>query len=576
MEQLFTERAHLMCANMCFGMAMILPAVFEKQKITDSLETLAKAHPFCNAVLGHDEKGNAYFYDVKESSQIELIFGEGEIDSIESGEIINQYETFTNKDWDITKEGMLKVIAWKSKEGTCFLWIFHHLLADGRGALGLCQEFADLYVEGVMPKYAPEKLISSADFPKESEMPWISRLLIKQANQKWEKEGHKPLSYGEYHAYADRFVKEDPVKHELTIPQPIEYQEMVRECKEHSVSINDLLMARMYLEEKTNKIIIACDLRDQLKCYNEGALGNYSSAFSVTLKAKDQGEFELAAQVHEKVQAILKKPSDLYLVLQCYANMDPALLDAAFMASRGAYESKAAEFIGKSFFAMDSPKGYSITNLGRIESANIKSAYFIPPASPAIRKTQGVLTVNGQMILCTSRRKGSNDRAGKGKELPKYLFEAGADNGLIPAYQAYFALEGESLRLIKEKQYHALLREKQHELFQPGRYSIDVMTNDGDMRSWRYEQKHGEKYDLEKLFPIIEELGVERTKYFFVQVTEFDGYQLVYACNTEKDGHGLVLGHKQGVFKDGKRLEISPKIRIGSFRWFYRKKDIDF
>ena len=28
----------------------------------------------------------------------------------------------------------------------------------------------------------------------------------------------------------------------------------------------------------------------------------------------------------------------------------------------------------------------------------------IPPASPAIKKTQGVLTVNGQMMICTSLR----------------------------------------------------------------------------------------------------------------------------------------------------------------------------
>ncbi len=42
--------------------------------------------------------------------------------------------------------------------------------------------------------------------------------------------------------------------------------------------------------------------------------------------------------------------------------------------------------------------------LGRINNEWITAAYFIPPASPAIRKTQGVLTVNGQMAVCTSGR----------------------------------------------------------------------------------------------------------------------------------------------------------------------------
>ena len=286
--------------------------------------------------------------------------------------------------------------------------MFHHLLADGRGALDLCQELANLYVKGVAPAFVQEKLISSkADFPKESEMSFISRFLINQANKKWEKAGHKPLSYQEYHEYADRFVKEDKTEHSLMIFGFEKTGELIKSCKDNSVTVNDLLMARMYIEEKTDKIIIASDLRDKLSCYNKGALGNYSTAFSVVIKANTSDEFELAAQVHKKVRKALNTPSDLYLVLQCYAGLDPALLDAAFMASRGAFDSEPAEFIGKKFFAMDSARGYSITNLGKIENQNIKAAYFIPPASTAIKKTQGVLTVNGQMIICTSRREAS-------------------------------------------------------------------------------------------------------------------------------------------------------------------------
>ena len=95
--------------------------------------------------------------------------------------------------------------------------------------------------------------------------------------------------------------------------------------------------------------------------------------------------------------------------MQCYARLKPEVLDAAFMAAKGAYQSKSAEFIGKMFFAMDAPRGYSITNLGKIESDSIVGAYFIPPASPAIRKTVGVLTVNGRMIECTCERMAHGD-----------------------------------------------------------------------------------------------------------------------------------------------------------------------
>ena len=405
MEKIFTERAHLMCANMNFGIAMILPAGFDRTGISDSLDTLSKAHPFLNALLGYDESDNTYFYDVKDSSKIQLIFKEDNIDSIDSGIITKQFEYVTGYDWDITKEGLLKVTAWKSGEDSCFLFVFHHLLADGRGALDLCGEFADLYVENSAPKFVAEKLISSvSEFPKDSVMPFLSRSLIRHTGKKWKKEGHTPISYSEYHDFAERFLKEDRVQHTLMISDPDKTGELIKECREHSVTINDLLMARMFLKEKTDKIIIAKDLREELGCYQKGALGNYSTAFSIVIKTKEPDEFKVAAEVHRKVRKVLQKPSDLYLVLQCYANMDPGLLDAAFMASRGAYDSKAAEFIGKMFFGLDEPRGHSITNLGRIKNRNIKAAYFIPPASPAIKVTQGVLTVNGQLIICTSRR----------------------------------------------------------------------------------------------------------------------------------------------------------------------------
>ncbi len=89
---------------------------------------------------------------------------------------------------------------------------------------------------------------------------------------------------------------------------PDELENVAKKCKENEVTINDYLMAKAFLEDGTDKIIIAKDLRDVLPFYNEGALGNYSTAF------------------------------------------------------------------------------------------------FIPPSSPAIRKTLGVLTVNGEMITCISER----------------------------------------------------------------------------------------------------------------------------------------------------------------------------
>ena len=144
MEYIYTERAHLMCANMYFGIAMILPAKHDRILIEKSFDTLSQAHPFLDAVLGYEESGNRYFYDVKESSKVQLIFADDDIDSIGSEKITEQYESVTCHDRNITKEGMLKVISWTSGKDSCFLFVFHHLLADGRGALDLCRELLQI------------------------------------------------------------------------------------------------------------------------------------------------------------------------------------------------------------------------------------------------------------------------------------------------------------------------------------------------------------------------------------------------------------------------------------------------
>ena len=56
------------------------------------------------------------------------------------------------------------------------------------------------------------------------------------------------------------------------------------------------------------------------------------------------------------------------------------------------------------FFGGESPTGYSITNLGKIESRSIANAMFIPPVSSAIKKIKGILTVNERMNICVSQR----------------------------------------------------------------------------------------------------------------------------------------------------------------------------
>ena len=278
MEYLFTERAHLACPNMCFGIAASLGKAFDKERIEETVARLAEAHPFLRARLGYEKETNSFFYDVKELSQVEVIYdgelgdvaeavggarnlsehaktievrGTGDEDIITSSKIIEQFQKLTARDWNLFSEGLLKIAAWKADGRTVLLFIFHHLLADGRGALGLVQEFADFYVDGREPKSAQEHLITKEDLPANSKLSFISQALVNQANRKWKKEKHR-LSYEEYHAFADKFLQEDCVDHLLEVVSSDKLTDLHDQCKAHKVSINDYLLAKMFSEEKAD------------------------------------------------------------------------------------------------------------------------------------------------------------------------------------------------------------------------------------------------------------------------------------------------------------------------------------
>ena len=134
----------------------------------------------------------------------------------------------------------------------------------------------------------------------------------------------------------------------------------------------------------------------------QGAMGNYSTAFSVSGKKNEENVITLAKRVASQVINIRQHPQKEMLVLACYIHMLPELIDAVAISALGDFGSKAGTFVGRNMFGYGLQNGYSITNLGKIQSNIIAEAIFIPPASPANKKTWGVLTVNNHMKICTA------------------------------------------------------------------------------------------------------------------------------------------------------------------------------
>ncbi len=395
-QYIVTERAHLMCPNMYFGIKCRVRADYDSDRLQDTLRTLAKAHPFLKCVIGREDDSGKLYYDFHEELQIPIY------EKTNTEAWSGDYQELMRNGWDAFHEGLLKVIVYPSQGDFDVILIAHHLLGDGRGILGLACEFADCYVTGRKPAYVEERLISSMqDLPKGSDLPWVSKVIVNSANKNWRQENHA-VSYAEYLEFEKQFIKDNPIQYTEETIDVEAVEDMLGRCRNESVTLNDYLVAEMMCREQCDKVVIAADIRKQLACYCEGALGNYATAMGIVSNVKSTDSMVRARDVAKKIRAHRADPKKLMLILACYLHMIPELLDAVPIATLGTYESKAGKFVGSVMFGYEKRDGYSITNLGNVENPNLLEAMFIPPVSPASKKIMGVLSVNGRMKKCSA------------------------------------------------------------------------------------------------------------------------------------------------------------------------------
>ena len=395
-QYLVTERAHYMCPNMHFGMLLEVEKIFEEKRVQDTLHRMAEAHPFLKARIAKEEDSEQLYYKIFADSQIELSIREND------ETLWDDYKAISKQDWNVFEHGLLKVYIYPKEQGMKVLFVQHHLLVDGKGALGIAEEFANDYVSDIRPVYVEEQLLQQIEeLPKKSSLTGISKFVVNKANAQWKKENHR-VGYEVYRNFVKDYSITHPVSHKIYEVTHEQVAKMQKTCHENQITMNDLLMAHMYQETKTENIIIAADIRKLLPEYQKGSLGNYATAMGIVCKSKEEDTIQLAKKVHKLVQKHMAQNSKQMLVLACYFALNPTLLDAAAISALGGFESGAGKFVGEGMFHMEKAKGYSITNLGKIENENIKSVMFIPPASPAAKLTLGVVTINGEMKICSS------------------------------------------------------------------------------------------------------------------------------------------------------------------------------
>lgn len=397
-RKVFTERAHLMCPSMHFGIAAAIARPFDETRIFEALEKLRACHPLLSSIISFEADGTPV-YEKKADLAVPVHFMK------DASSFLKEYEEITAAGWDVRTDCLLRFIACPDEEKTFVVFAVHHLLCDGKALLNLVEEFADVYTGNADCTKKEDKLILSPDdFDGRLQVPFMLSGISSSANRKWAKE-KRSVTYEQYRAFEKEYYREARFERTASSATEDELQGIIDACHLLKVTVNDYLIAKMMVEENTRKVLVGVDIRKYLKNHEDGAVGNFSSAYSVELHHTDD-VWLTAEKVSKAIAKIKKNPARELLTLALYTSLDQNLLDASAITSLGGFESKAALFIGDRLLGFRNAENHTITNLGKLESNIISDAWFIPPCSPSAKVIAGVITVNGVMntVTCTRKR----------------------------------------------------------------------------------------------------------------------------------------------------------------------------
>ena len=154
---------------------------------------------------------------------------------------------------------------------------------------------------------------------------------------------------------------------------------------------------------------------------------------------------------------------------------------------------------------------------------------------------------------------------------PDYLIMAARDNGFMPAYRAYFAVDGDSIRKISSFRYDDLILGKSdYKMFNETYYTFDVTAETGDPAEWEYVPNPyiEDHYDEDLLVEQLKEIGVSYTGDIYIVITEFDDYTVFQVTRLENRALGE---NTYAMFRDGRKLDLPKNIKLDSLDCFYRR-----
>ena len=158
------------------------------------------------------------------------------------------------------------------------------------------------------------------------------------------------------------------------------------------------------------------------------------------------------------------------------------------------------------------------------------------------------------------------------KKQPAYVLEAKEEEGLVKAYDAYFELDGNSLKEVRQVRYENLVeRTDSYDQIRFQTYSIEAESLNGNPSDYKYSQSAFDtlSFDKPKLIKYLRKMGVFWIGDIQIHMSEFDGYIILEASHTDTNAVSEI---KTGLFRNGKYIEVPKGSSLRSIDKIYKKK----
>ena len=157
------------------------------------------------------------------------------------------------------------------------------------------------------------------------------------------------------------------------------------------------------------------------------------------------------------------------------------------------------------------------------------------------------------------------------KKKPAYVLVAGEDTGIVSSYEAYFELNGSSVKEVKEVRYdNLIMKSSDYSLINQKLYHFSVTSNSSNPSNFVYTQSGYDKetYDNATLIKQLKKMGIFWTGSIQIIIYEFEGYTIVEAQHL--DGNTL-LETETGLFRNGRLINLPQEISLKSISKVYKK-----